>query len=36
MYRGYEIVPLKWKYGMSANKHSRELLILSHDLAAGS
>ena len=36
MYDGYEIVPLTWQYGMGTNKHSRELLILSHDMAAGS
>ena len=36
MYDGFTIVPLTWKYGMSSDKHGRELLILSHDLAAGS
>jgi DNA adenine methylase len=33
MYDGYEIVPAAWKYGMSSDKDSREILILSRDLA---
>ena len=36
MYRNYRIIPLSWKYGMSSDKRSRELLIFSHDMAAGS
>jgi len=33
MYDGYRIVQLSWKYGMSTDKHGRELLVLSHDMA---
>lgn len=32
MYNGYRILTPQWKYGMSNNKESRELLILSNDL----
>jgi len=32
MYKGYRILIPQWKYGMSNNKESRELLILSNDL----
>ncbi|MCG3147957.1 MAG: hypothetical protein PCFJNLEI_01398 [Verrucomicrobiae bacterium] len=32
-YDGYTTVPLRWSYGMSADKRGRELLILSHDVA---
>jgi DNA adenine methylase len=31
MYAGCRIVPLSWTYGMSANKASREIIILGHD-----
>lgn len=34
LYRGYPMFTPQWKYGMSADKQSRELLILSPDLAA--
>lgn len=30
MYRGYEIVSPKWKYGMSSDKDSREVLIINY------
>ena len=33
MYDGYEFYYPEWKYCMSNNKNSREVLILSHDLA---
>ncbi len=33
LYKGYAIIKPAWKYGMSSNKNSREVLILSHDLA---
>lgn len=33
MYSNYAILYPDWKYGMSNNKTSRELLILSHDIA---
>lgn len=29
MYKDFEIVPLEWKYGMSKNKDSKEILILN-------
>lgn len=32
LYRGYRIIRPRWKYGMSNDKRSREVLILSHDL----
>ena len=32
MYSDYRILYPDWKYGMSSNKTSREVLILSHDL----
>jgi DNA adenine methylase len=32
MYSDYTILYPDWKYGMSQNKRSREVLILSHDL----
>lgn len=32
MYDGFQIEPLKWKYGMSKNKKSREIVILSNDI----
>lgn len=32
MYKGYRLLTPQWKYGMSNNKESRELLILSNDL----
>jgi len=32
LYDGFKIKPLKWTYGMSKNKKSREILILSHDI----
>jgi len=32
MYQNYRIVPLSWKYGMSADKASREILILGDDV----
>ena len=31
MYSGYKIVELNWKYGMSSDKKSREILILSRE-----
>ena len=34
LYDGYEIVPVRWSYGMSRDKKSSEVVILSHDLAA--
>jgi DNA adenine methylase len=33
LYSDYTILYPDWKYGMSSNKKSREVLILSHDLA---
>jgi len=36
LYQGYRFISLSWKYGMSNDKSSRELLILSQDMAAGS
>jgi DNA adenine methylase len=33
LYSDYTILYPDWKYGMSNNKKSREVLILSHDLA---
>jgi DNA adenine methylase len=33
LYSNYTILYPDWKYGMSSNKKSREVLILSHDLA---
>lgn len=33
MYSGYKILYPDWKYGMSNDKTSREVLILSHDVA---
>jgi len=33
MYKNYAILQPQWKYGMSNNKNSREVLILSHDVA---
>jgi len=32
LYSDYAIVRPEWKYGMSSNKSSREILVLSHDL----
>ena len=32
LYKGYQYRYPKWKYGMSNDKNSREILILSHDL----
>lgn len=32
LYSDYDIVRPEWKYGMSSNKSSREILVLSHDL----
>jgi len=32
MYKGYKIIVPEWKYGMSKNKASNEVLIFSHDL----
>lgn len=31
MYKGYKIITPNWKYGMSSNKSSREILIFSKD-----
>ena len=33
MYSGYRFCRPRWTYGMSADKRSREVLILSHDVA---
>ena len=33
LYQDCRIVRPKWKYGMSSNKNSKEVLILSDDLA---
>ena len=33
LYSGYRMLIPNWKYGMSNDKDSRELLILSHDIA---
>ncbi len=33
LYEGFEILTPQWKYGMSANKQSKELLILSKEFA---
>jgi DNA adenine methylase len=33
MYEGHTIVPVHWKYGMCREKNSREIVVLSHDLA---
>ena len=33
LYEGYPMINLHWKYGMSANKLSNELLVFSKDLA---
>lgn len=33
MYNGYQFYYPKWSYGMSNDKESRELLVLSHDIA---
>ena len=33
LYHGYKIIYPNWKYGMSNDKNSREVLILSHDIA---
>lgn len=32
MYAGYRIVPLSWTYGMSADKASREILIIGNEV----
>ena len=32
MYKDHNIVNLKWKYGMSNDKSSKEVLILSDDI----
>lgn len=32
LYRGYRVVKPEWKYGMSSDKKSKEVLILSDDL----
>lgn len=32
LYSGYTVVRPEWKYGMSSDKSSREILVLSHDL----
>jgi DNA adenine methylase len=32
LYGGFRIVPLEWKYGMSRDKNSNEVVILSNDL----
>ncbi len=32
LYKDYEIVPIEWLYGMSKDKRSKEILILSPDL----
>lgn len=34
LYKNNKIIPLEWIYGMSKNKQSNEILILSRDLAA--
>jgi DNA adenine methylase len=34
LYKDYEILSLEWIYGMSKNKQSNEVLVLSYDLAA--
>jgi DNA adenine methylase len=34
LYDGFRIEPLKWTYGMSKNKKSREIVILSHDIGS--
>jgi DNA adenine methylase len=36
LYRGYPILSPEWIYGMSKNKQSNEVLVLSRDLAYGS
>ena len=33
LYRDHAVLTPQWRYGMSGNKDSRELLVLSHDLA---
>lgn len=33
LYEGYKFLYPSWKYGMSNNKNSKEVLILSHDVA---
>lgn len=33
LYSDYHMIKPEWRYGMSSNKTSREVLILSHDLA---
>jgi DNA adenine methylase len=32
LYEGYTIIPVNWKYGMSQNKQSNEIVILSKDV----
>jgi DNA adenine methylase len=34
LYQSYDFYPIEWIYGMSNNKQSNEVLVLSHDLAA--
>jgi DNA adenine methylase len=34
LYKDYDILSLEWLYGMSKNKQSNEVLVISHDLAA--
>jgi len=33
IYEGYTVIPLEWKYGMSRNKQSREIILLSQVMA---
>lgn len=34
LYKNHQILSVEWLYGMSKNKQSNEVLVLSHDLAA--
>ena len=33
LYKGFQFIPLKWTYGMSKDKKSNEILIISNDIS---